>query len=136
MFATKVAFRPIVSSLRLSRALSAKVASEGASDVPVSLTDDCVRRISELGKHLRVSVDGGGCSGFMYNFTMEDTPQERDEIIEQNGVKVLVDPESMPFLKGCTIDYQKEMISSSFRVQSNPNSSSRCGCGRSFNANV
>lgn len=80
---------------------------------------------------LRIFVQGGGCSGFQYGFTFEDNIGEDDAIIEQSGVKFLVDELSYQYLIGSIIDFKKEIMGSRFEI-SNPNVSSTCGCGSSF----
>lgn len=104
---------------------------------PVRLTDRAARRIAEiLGAErapamLRVAVTGGGCSGFQYNFTIDDTRGDDDLVIERAGATVLIDPMSLDFLKGSEIDFTDDLIGQAFRVN-NPNASSSCGCGTSF----
>jgi len=80
---------------------------------------------------LRVAVDGGGCSGFQYDIKLEAAPAEDDLVIAKDGLSVLIDPVSMPFLAGATIDFSAELIGARFVVQ-NPNATSSCGCGTSF----
>lgn len=80
---------------------------------------------------LRVAVLGGGCSGFHYSFELADAVEPDDTIVEQDGFRVLVDPVSLPFLDGATIDYRNELIGSRFTIE-NPNARSTCGCGTSF----
>ncbi len=82
------------------------------------------------GKSLRVYVQGGGCSGFEYGFTFDET-REDDQICEAHGVKVMLDPVSLPYLQGCTVDYVEDFRGSGFVVQ-NPNAKGSCGCGHSF----
>lgn len=83
------------------------------------------------GSMLRVAVTGGGCSGFQYNFTLDDTRADGDLAIERDGVTVLVDPVSLDFLKGAEIDFVDDLIGAAFKIH-NPNASSSCGCGTSF----
>ncbi len=86
---------------------------------------------------LRVTVDGGGCSGFQYVFGLEPTPSklEPDEtLITQDDAHVIIDNLSLQYIAGSKVDYVEELISSSFRVTDNPNSESSCGCGVSFSA--
>ena len=80
---------------------------------------------------LRVSVSGGGCSGFQYNFTFDQTRNEDDLIVEKDGVVVLVDSVSLPFVEGSTLDFVDDLMGQSFRV-ANPNATAACGCGTSF----
>ncbi len=80
---------------------------------------------------LRVFVQGGGCSGFQYGFTIEEQASEDDLSFEQHGIKVLVDAISMQYLNEATIDFKKDMTSSQF-VVNNPNAKASCGCGSSF----
>lgn len=80
---------------------------------------------------LRVFVAGGGCSGMQYGMAIEGQPREFDTIVETDGVKLYVDPTSMNFLLGATIDYVDNLMGGGFRVD-NPNAVSTCGCGHSF----
>lgn len=80
---------------------------------------------------LRVSVSGGGCSGFQYGFTVEQALGDDDLRIEKDGVVVLVDSVSLPFVAGSTLDFVDDLMGQSFRV-ANPNATAACGCGTSF----
>ena len=82
---------------------------------------------------LRVSVQPGGCSGFKYSLLIEDKPADDDTIVSQDGYRVFVDPFSMQYLSGVTIDYVTSMQGSGFTFK-NPNSTGGCGCGSSFSA--
>lgn len=82
---------------------------------------------------LRVAVLPGGCSGFQYGLNIEDEPQEDDEILETNGIRVFVDPFSAQYLADVEIDYVTNMMGSGFSFK-NPNASGGCGCGSSFTA--
>lgn len=82
---------------------------------------------------LRVAVQPGGCSGFKYSLLIEDKPAEDDTVVSQDGYKVFVDPFSMQYISGVTIDYVTSMQGSGFTFK-NPNSTGGCGCGSSFNA--
>jgi iron-sulfur cluster assembly accessory protein len=103
----------------------------------VSVTDSAARRIAALIKEdggdiaLRVAVNGGGCSGFRYDFTFDDARQDDDLVIEKDGAVVLVDSMSQLYLAGAAIDFVEDVIGSSFQIQ-NPNATSSCGCGSSF----
>jgi iron-sulfur cluster insertion protein len=104
--------------------------------IPVKVTDRAFARLAEIAeqgapKALRVAVLGGGCSGFQYEFHLEDEPTADDLVIEDGGQRVLVDPESLPFLSGSVIDFKDELIGARFAVE-NPNATSTCGCGTSF----
>jgi iron-sulfur cluster assembly accessory protein len=104
---------------------------------PVTVSARAARRIAEILKSeprrvmLRVAVTGGGCSGFQYNFALDDTKMDDDLVIEREGATVLVDPMSLDFLKGAEIDFTDELIGAAFKVN-NPNAQSSCGCGTSF----
>jgi iron-sulfur cluster assembly accessory protein len=108
-----------------------------AAQHAVRVTDRAFARLAEIAeasgedKALRVAVLGGGCSGFQYEFALEDKPTAGDTVIERNGRRVLVDPESLPFLAGSVVDYKDELIGARFSVE-NPNATSTCGCGTSF----
>ena len=80
---------------------------------------------------LRVYVTGGGCSGFQYGFDFDEASQEDDTVIENGGVKMVVDPMSYPYLVGSVVDYQEGLQGAQFIVQ-NPNATTTCGCGSSF----
>jgi iron-sulfur cluster assembly accessory protein len=92
-----------------------------------------VEKVSPEVGGLRVSVQPGGCSGFKYSLLIEDQPAEDDTVISHEGFKVLVDPFSMQYLNGVTIDYVTSMQGSGFTFK-NPNSTGGCGCGSSFSA--
>ena len=81
--------------------------------------------------YFRIKVDGGGCAGFQYNFTFTNTKDRQDLVLLQNDIKVLVDDVSLNLIKGSTLDYVKELIGSSFKLE-NPQATSSCGCGTSF----
>ena len=85
---------------------------------------------SETGA-LRVFVAGGGCSGYQYGMTLAQEVEEDDFVIEQGGVKLLIDPESAPLLKGAEIDYIEDIMKSGFTIF-NPNAVKSCACGSSF----
>ncbi|MBN9081663.1 MAG: heme biosynthesis protein HemY [Rhizobiales bacterium 62-17] len=101
------------------------------------VTDRAAKRVSQIlskepdGAMLRVAVKGGGCSGFQYAFEIETAKADDDLVIEKNGVRVLVDPVSVDFLKGARIDFVDDLIGQSFKID-NPNVSASCGCGVSF----
>ena len=80
---------------------------------------------------LRVAVKGGGCSGFQYDFQIVPGPEEDDEVICHDGATVVIDPASLPFLLGCTIDFEDTLAARRFVID-NPNATSSCGCGVSF----
>ena len=88
------------------------------------------RKSDLVGQSFRIAVEGGGCSGYQYNFTF-DTPKDDDLVIKQGDVQVLIDPQSKLFLKGSVVDYKDDFRGSGFTVL-NPNSKGSCGCGVSF----
>lgn len=103
----------------------------------VTLTASAAKRINAIlakqdgADFLRVSVDGGGCSGFSYKFDFATGPNEDDVVIEQDGAKVLIDAMSLEFLGGSEIDFSTELIGAAFKIN-NPNATAACGCGTSF----
>ncbi|MFC4724171.1 iron-sulfur cluster insertion protein ErpA [Glycocaulis abyssi] len=106
------------------------------SEAQISLSETAARQILQILKgqdkqFLRVSVIGGGCSGFSYQFDLESERSEDDLAIERDGATVLIDEMSVDFLKGSEIDYVDELIGASFRIH-NPNATAACGCGTSF----
>src|SRR5271154_5151172 len=104
---------------------------------PVKVSARAAKRIGEILKAeaapamLRVAVTGGGCSGFQYNFAIDDAQADDDLAVERDGVTVLIDPVSLDFLKGAEIDFVDDLIGASFKIH-NPNATSSCGCGTSF----
>lgn len=80
---------------------------------------------------LRVGVKGGGCSGFSYILDLTETQKDTDELFEQHGVKIIVDPKSLLYLGGVTVDFKDEIMGRGF-VFNNPNATASCGCGSSF----
>lgn len=103
--------------------------------LPPKVTNRAFERLCEIGaskdgQALRVAVEGGGCSGFQYEITL-DAPKAEDLVLEGNGEKVVVDEVSLPFLAGATIDFTEELIGARFVID-NPNATSSCGCGTSF----
>jgi len=102
-----------------------------------SVSEAAARQIGQIvkaepdGTMLRLSVTGGGCSGFQYNYLLDDAPGSDDQIFEKDGVKVVVDEMSLDFLGGAQLDYVVDLIGASFQVK-NPNATASCGCGTSF----
>lgn len=80
---------------------------------------------------LRLSVEGGGCSGFQYKFGLADDADADDLVIETDGVKLVVDPVSLDLVSGCVVDYVESLGGAAFKVE-NPNATAGCGCGSSF----
>ncbi|MCB2063456.1 MAG: iron-sulfur cluster assembly accessory protein [Novosphingobium sp.] len=80
---------------------------------------------------LRLEVEGGGCSGFLYKFGLADAPDADDLVTETDGVRLVVDPVSLELVAGCVVDYVESLGGSAFRVE-NPNAAAGCGCGSSF----
>jgi iron-sulfur cluster assembly accessory protein len=103
----------------------------------VTISERAARRIGQIlksegdGAMLRISVEGGGCSGFQYKFDVERAKADDDLVIERDSAVVLVDSASVPFLAGSEVDFVDDLIGASFRVN-NPNATASCGCGTSF----
>jgi len=103
----------------------------------VTVSDRALRRIGEIlksepaGTMLRVSVEGGGCSGFQYKFDMERARDDDDLVIAGDGAVVVIDPVSAGFMAGSEIDFVEDLIGASFKVK-NPLATASCGCGTSF----
>ncbi len=83
------------------------------------------------GAKLRIAVQGGGCSGFSYIFSIDDTQTDSDRIFTRDGVDVLVDDMSLQYMEGAELDWVDDLIGASFRIN-NPNATASCGCGTSF----
>jgi iron-sulfur cluster assembly accessory protein len=106
-------------------------------EAPVTVSARAAKRIAEILKEeaqssmLRVAVTGGGCSGFQYNFAIDDVKADDDLVLERDGAVVLIDSLSLDFLRGAEIDFVDDLIGASFKIK-NPNAQSSCGCGTSF----
>lgn len=105
--------------------------------MPVTISDRAARRIAAILQAetqpvaLRVAVTGGGCSGFQYNFALDEAQLDEDLVVEKDGAKVLIDPVSLDFLAGAEIDFTDDLIGQAFKIN-NPNATASCGCGTSF----
>ena len=103
----------------------------------IALTPSAAARVAAVagrqGKPaiLRLSVDGGGCSGFQYRFGFADAAEPDDAVAETDGVRLVVDQVSLDLVRGCAVDYVESLGGAAFRVE-NPNAASGCGCGASF----
>jgi iron-sulfur cluster assembly accessory protein len=103
----------------------------------ITVTERAARKIGEIlrrepvGTMLRVSVEGGGCSGFQYKFDTERAKADDDVVIEKSGATVLIDPVSINYMAGAEIDFVDDLIGSAFKVN-NPQATASCGCGTSF----
>ena len=105
---------------------------------PITVSESAAQQVARLlsseedqDQALRVSVSGGGCSGFQYGFAFDAARQDDDTVIEINGVTVLIDSVSAGYMAGSEIDYVNDLIGAAFQVK-NPNAVSSCGCGTSF----
>ena len=107
------------------------------SEPSITLSERAVRRIAEMLKAeaapalFRVSVEGGGCSGFQYRFDVVKEGAADDLLVERDGARVVVDPVSLGFVQGSEIDFVDDLIGAQFKVN-NPNVTAACGCGTSF----
>ena len=104
----------------------------------LTLTESCAQRVKSLRElegntnlMLRVAVSGGGCSGFQYGFSLDDSIADDDLTFERDGVKIVVDETSLGLLEGSEVDYTEDLGGAFFQV-TNPNATSSCGCGSSF----
>ena len=102
------------------------------------MTDSFVKRMKQLQTQknqpdlmLRIRVDGGGCQGFEYHFVEETVKNDNDTLFEKEGVHIVTDDISLPFLENAEMDYVDDLIGAHFKIN-NPNASSSCGCGTSF----
>lgn len=106
---------------------------------PITITAKAAEKVADFMKQegnkalfLRVYVTGGGCSGLSYGMGFEEKADEDDAILEQNGVKLLIDSYSQRYLKGANVDYVESLMGSGFKIN-NPNVTKSCSCGHSFN---
>jgi len=114
------------------------MSSEVLNDDPLAFTAAAARKVAQLIEDegnpnlmLRVYIQGGGCSGFQYGFTFDESVQEGDTEVVTDGVKLLIDPMSMQYLMGAEIDYSEGLQGAQFVIR-NPNATTTCGCGSSF----
>ena len=116
------------------------MSTETATESIVTLTDKAAERIREMqandpahaGKHLRVYIEPGGCSGLQYGMTLDERRAD-DSVGEFGGVLVLTDPFSADYIRGAVVDFSDELTGGGFKI-SNPNARQSCGCGKSFEA--
>jgi len=107
------------------------------TEASITISDSAVQRINEILKAespqtmLRVTVEGGGCSGFQYRFDLVKEREDDDIDIGRDGARVIIDPLSVPFVEGSEIDFVDDLIGAHFKVN-NPNATASCGCGTSF----
>ncbi len=109
-----------------------------AAPTPIVFTDAAALKVHELIQDednpdlmLRVFISGGGCSGFQYGFTFDEKTEDGDSSVENQGVKLVVDPMSVQYLMGAEIDYKEDLQGAQFIIR-NPNAATTCGCGSSF----
>lgn len=121
--------------------MNAAIETDAPNDEPLLVfTDAAALKVSELIREegnpnlkLRVFVSGGGCSGFQYGFTFDENEEEGDTAIENQGVRLVIDPMSFQYLAGAEIDYKEDLEGAQFVIR-NPNATTTCGCGSSFSA--
>jgi iron-sulfur cluster assembly accessory protein len=129
--------RQLTKALLAHNYSSGPLAIIGAPMDEITLTERAARRIGEIlrreapGSMLRVSVEGGGCSGFQYRFDIDRAQADDDVVIRREGATVLIDQISVGYLAGSEIDFVDDLIGASFRIN-NPKATASCGCGTSF----
>lgn len=118
--------------------IASSIESSSETNAPLQFTDNAAVKVKELieeegnnNLNLRVFVSGGGCSGFQYGFTFDESISDDDTVIEKQGVKLLIDPMSFQYLIGAEIDYQENIEGARFVIK-NPGANNTCGCGSSF----
>jgi len=105
----------------------------------ITLSERCIAKLKNVaqdGSFLRVSVEGGGCSGFQYKYELDTNVTDEDRVFEADCVKVVVDNISLNYLKGSTLDYEQQLIRSAFRIVHNPIAEQGCSCGASFSTKI
>jgi iron-sulfur cluster insertion protein len=114
------------------------ISGSNTAPPPIVFTDAAASKVGELIREeanpnlmLRVFISGGGCSGFQYGFTFDESIEEGDSQVENQGVKLVVDPMSIQYLMGAEIDYKEDLQGAQFIIR-NPNAQTTCGCGSSF----
>jgi len=107
------------------------------SEPDIILTESAAKRVAWIAERqsrpaiLRLAVDGGGCAGFTYKFELAPEAESEDQVVETDGVKLVVDPVSLDLVKGSAVDFVEDLGGAAFKV-TNPNAQSGCGCGSSF----
>ncbi len=109
-----------------------------ATEAPFTVSERAARRVAELiaregnpNRKFRIAVQGGGCSGFQYDFKLDEEQAPDDVVVEKDGVTVLIDGASLLYMIGSEVDFAEELVGSYLKI-SNPNAQSSCGCGTSF----
>ncbi|XP_077179347.1 iron-sulfur cluster assembly 2 homolog, mitochondrial isoform X2 [Paroedura picta] len=108
-------------------------------DGQIYLSESCIKRLLEItegSEFLRLQVEGGGCSGFQYKFSLDTVVNSDDRVFEQGSARVVVDLDSLNFVKGAMVDFNQELIRSSFQVVNNPQAEQGCSCGSSFSVKL
>ncbi|KAK8810288.1 hypothetical protein WA538_002863, partial [Blastocystis sp. DL] len=145
MSCARQAFR--TSFIASGRALCLRhFATEAANaNEAITMTPECAKHIQKIAKtkklplenvHLRIHVESGGCSGLQYKFTMDyDKVYDYDkEFVDASGARLVVDTVSFPYVKGCVVGWQDDLLRTGFSVEKNPNAAESCSCGSSFTA--
>jgi iron-sulfur cluster assembly accessory protein len=118
-----------------------EAAAEGAIPEMINITTTAAQKVKGILEQekesipaggLRIYVQGGGCSGFSYGMVLDEAA-DGDQVFEQDGIKVIIDPMSMRYLEGAEVDYKEDLMGGGFAIK-NPNAKSTCGCGSSFQA--
>lgn len=110
--------------------------NDTASDI-VTISERAARRVSKIlsaepaGAVLRISVEGGGCSGFQYKYEVVKDREDDDFVIQRDNATVLIDPVSLQYMAGSEVDFVDDLMGQSFQIK-NPNATAGCGCGTSF----
>ena len=101
----------------------------------LTISDNCIKRLQTIAKEgevLRVTVEGGGCSGFIYKFALDTLCNSDDVVFSEDGVEVVIDSLSLSLVEGAVVDYHEELVRSSFRLTDMPLAEKGCSCGASF----
>ena len=121
--------------LSSKQSADSKAKSQDGNRNQLLVSDSCLKRLREIcqdGSFLRVTVEGGGCSGFQYKFDLDKNLTEGDKTFGEENAKVVIDDISLEYCSGSTVDYHTELIRSGFRMLANPQAEQGCSCGSSF----
>ncbi|XP_068155540.1 iron-sulfur cluster assembly 2 homolog, mitochondrial [Drosophila tropicalis] len=113
----------------------ATASSKPAENQQIQVSESCLKRLREIctdGSFLRVTVEGGGCSGFQYKFDLDSKLNDDDRQFGEDNAKVVIDTISLDYCNGATVDYHSELIRAGFRMIANPLAEQGCSCGTSF----
>ncbi|XP_017144530.1 iron-sulfur cluster assembly 2 homolog, mitochondrial [Drosophila miranda] len=123
----------------LQSAVASRHVASANPEQKIQVSESCLKRLREIcidGSFLRITVEGGGCSGFQYKFDLDSKMNEDDLQFGEEKAKVVIDTVSLDYCTGSTVDYHSELIRAGFRMMANPLAEQGCSCGSSFSVKM